>query len=140
MWIREYSKLYKNIRSEDIWQIWIDVNNWAEWHGDLDYCKMNGEFKIGNFFMLKPKGAPAVKIVITEIDKGRSFTDYTKFFGAKMFDTHSLKETKDGLILTNKLIVTGWLKWFWIKIVVQNIADTVPDEMDALVRLAQKRL
>jgi len=138
MWIRTYSKLYPGVKKEDIWHLWTDINNWTQWHGDLDYCKLEGEFKVGSHFMLKPKGVSPVKIVLTEIHEGKSFTDCTTFFGAKMYDTHAMEETPEGLLLSNKLVVTGPLQWLWIKLVAQNVADTVPDEMDALVNLAKK--
>lgn len=137
MWTRTYSKTFQGLQKEDIWRIWTDVNNWPTWHGDLDYCKLEGSFTVGNYFMLKPKGVNSVKIVLTEINEGRDFTDCTFFFGAKMFDTHSMAETAEGLLLTNKLVVTGPLKWLWIKLVAQNVADTVPAEMEALVKLAR---
>lgn len=137
MWVRTFSKTYSNVSKEKIWESWTDVNNWPTWHGDLDYCKLEGTFEVGNHFMLKPKGVKAVKIVLTEIVEGHSFTDCTAFFGAKMYDTHSLEETLEGLKLTNKLVVTGPLAWLWIKLVAQNVADTVPGEMDALVKRAQ---
>lgn len=88
--------------------------------------------------MLKPKGAPAVKIVLTEINNGHSFTDCTKFWGAKMFDTHSVEVKDGGVVLSNRLVVTGPLKWLWIRLVAKNVGDTVPDDIDSLVRLAQK--
>ena len=137
MWNQFHSKLYTNVKKENIWRLWTDVNNWATWHGDLDYCKMEGDFAVGNHFMLKPKGVRPVKIIITEINDGFSFTDCTIFPGAKMYDTHAMKETPDGLLLSNTLIVTGPLKWLWIKLVAQNVADTIPDEVDALVNLAR---
>jgi len=137
MYIREFKKGYKNVRRKDIWKIWTDVNNWPSWHGDLDYCKMEGEFKVGNYFMLKPKGAPAVKIELTEIDEGNHFTDCTKFFGAKMYDTHYAEEIDHGVILRNKLVVTGPLKWLWVMLVAKNVADSVPEETDKLVELAR---
>ena len=137
MWIRTYSKVFKDINKEDIWRIWTDVNNWPTWHGDLDYCKMEGDFVVGNHFTLKPKGVNAVKIQLTAIDEGHQFTDCTTFFGAKMYDTHTMEETSEGLKLTNTLTVTGPLKWLWIKLVAQNVADTVPGEMEALVKLAK---
>jgi hypothetical protein len=137
MWTRTYSKTFQGVKKEDIWRIWTDVNNWSTWHGDLDYCKLEGSFTVGNYFMLKPKGVNPVKIVLTEINEGRDFTDCTSFFGAKMFDMHSMVETAEGLMLTNKLVVTGPLKWLWIKLVAQNVADTVPAEMEALVKLAR---
>ena len=137
MWTRTYSKTFQGINPKAIWRIWTDVNNWPTWHGDLDYCKLEGDFKVDNHFMLKPKGVNPVKIVLTEINEGRYFTDCTAFFGAKMYDTHTLEETPDGLKLTNKLVVTGPLKWLWIKLVAQNVADTVPEEMESLVNLAR---
>ncbi len=137
MWIKTYSKTFQDIRAQDIWQIWTDVNNWAQWHGDLDYCKMEGNFAVGNHFMLKPKGMKAVKILLTEIVEGHHFTDCTAFPGAKMYDTHSLEATPEGLKLTNTLVVTGPLKWLWIKLVADNVAATVPDEMETLVKLAR---
>jgi hypothetical protein len=118
-----------------IWQISKDVTNWPKWHGDLDYCKMKGAFEIGNHFMLKPKGVWPFKIMITNVQPGVSFTDCTTFFGAKMHDTNAIEETSEGLRLTNTLVVTGPLKWLWIKLVATNVAATVPDEMDALVNL-----
>lgn len=139
MWIKTHSKIYPGITKEAIWRIWTDVNHWAAWHGDLDYCKMEGAFVVGNHFMLKPKGAPAVKINLVEIEEGKQFMDCTHFVGAKMYDTHALEETADGLRLTNTLMVTGPLKWLWIKLVANNVAETVPEEMDALVHLARGR-
>jgi hypothetical protein len=136
MWVRSHSKVYEGVKKDDIWKIWIDVNNWPKWHGDLEYCKMDGPFVVGNHFMLKPKGAPAVKIEFTEIEEGKKFTDCTKFFGAKMYDTHEVEETKEGLKLTNTLVVRGPLKFLWTKLVAQNVAASVPQEMEALVALA----
>lgn len=136
MWTRTFSKVYSGVSREDIWRLWKDVNSWAQWHGDLDSCEMEGPFEVGNHFMLKPKGMKPVKIILTEIDEGHKFTDCTTFFGAKMYDTHVMEETTEGLMLTNTLVVTGPLKWLWIKLVAQNVADTVPEEMEALVKYA----
>ncbi len=139
VWTKTHSKFYPSVSAKEIWRIWTDVNNWPKWHGDLDYCKLDGDFVVGNRFILKPKEAPAVKITLTDIYEGIEFTDYTKFFGAKMFNTHSIEEKDDGVLLTNKLVVTGPLRLLWIKLVAQNVANTVPDEMDALVELAKPR-
>lgn len=137
MWTRTYSKTFKDLKREDIWRIWTDINNWPTWHEDLDYCKLEDRFEVGNHFMLKSKGVKPVKILLTEINEGYSFTDCTSFFGAKMYDTHGMEETTEGLKLTNTLIVMGPLKCLWIKLVAQNVADTVSEETEALVKLAR---
>lgn len=139
MWTRTYSKTFQGVSRADVWSIWTDINNWPTWHGDLDDCTLQGEFIVGNHFFLKPKGMKPVKIMLTEIKEGYSFTDCTSFFGAKMFDTHAMEETPDGLKLTNTLIVTGPLRWLWVKLVAQNVADTISEETEALVRLARER-
>lgn len=137
MWIRTYSKIIKDVKQEDIWRIWTDINNWPTWHDDLDYCKLEGGFAVGQHFFLKPKGMKPVKILITEINEGSSFTDCTSFLGAKMYDTHAMTYTPKGLELTNTLVVTGPLKWLWIKLVAKNVADSIPRETEALIKRAK---
>jgi hypothetical protein len=139
MWWSTYSQTYPGVKREDIWQIWKDVNNWAAWHDDLDYCKLAGEFAVGNHFMLKPKNMKPVKIMITEMQEGYSFTDCTQFFGAKMYNTHSMKETPDGLEITNVVKVTGILKSLWVALVARKVANSIPDEMGNLVDLARQK-
>ena len=136
MWTQTYSKTFEGIKREDIWHIWTDINNWPRWHGDLDYCQLKGKFEVGNHFILKPKGVNPVTIKLSEINEFYSFTDCTSFFGAKMYDTHAMEDTSGGLKLTNTLIVKGPLKWIWIKLVAQNVANSIPEETEALVKLA----
>lgn len=137
MWIRGYDEVFQGVSRASIWKIWTNIDEWPLWHGDLEYCKIMGPFQVGNHFMLKPKGMRAVKIMITDIKEGYSFTDCTVFPGAKMFDTHSMEETPEGLRIANKLVVTGPLKWLWIKLVAQHVADTIGDETQALINLAR---
>lgn len=137
MWVKSYSKVYKGVRKEAIWRIWADINNYVTWHDDLDYCKIDGEFIVGNHFMLKPKGAPVVKIDIIELIENKKFVDCTKFWGAKMYDIHELDETEDGLRITSTLKVTGLLSFLWVHLVAKNVANSAPKEMDAVVSLAR---
>ena len=138
MWTRYHAKVYPGLSRDLIWKTMTDINRWPEWHDDLEDCKLEGEFAVGNFFKLKPKGMRVVKIEITEIHEGFSFTDCTHFPGASMFDTHSLEETPEGLRIANKLVVTGFLSFVWIKLVAQNVANSVPVEIDALVERVRR--
>jgi hypothetical protein len=139
MWEKIYSKTFTGVKKEAVWKILTDINNWHQWHDDLDYCKLEGHFKAGSHFMLKPKTMSAVKIMLTEVNHGSSFTDCTTFFGAKMYDTHALEQTPEGLKLINTLIVTGPLRWLWIKLVAQHVANSIPEETENLIALARKR-
>jgi len=138
MWKKVYTQVYQGITKEDVWTILTDINNWPQWHNDLESCTMQGPFAKGNYFMLKPKSMKAFKIVLTEVTPGHKFTDCTTFFGAKMYDSHEIEEVPNGVRFTNTLIVTGPLKYLWIKLVAQHVANTIPDETQALVNLARK--
>ena len=138
MYSKIHSRFYSGVSRRALWRIWEDVDNWPSWHADLDACHLQGAFKVGNHFILKPKGGRAVKILLTEINEGHSFTDCTCFFGAKMFDTHIIEEKNDGVLLTNKLVVTGPLQWLWVVLVAKDVAATVPADMDALIDFAKQ--
>lgn len=137
MYVRTFSKTYPGVSKDSAWKILYDVNSWASWHDDLDYCKIEGSFEVGNHFMLKPKGVKPIKIVITELVPGKAFTDCTTFFGAKMYDTHEMEETAKGLRLSNKLVVTGPLTWLWVMLVAKNVADSIEEQSDTLIKLAR---
>lgn len=138
MWNKKHSKIYGNVNQEIVWNIMTDINSWADWHEDLEHCQLEGEFKIGQYFSLKPKGAKAVRIKLTEIEKHKKLTDCTQLFGAKMIDTHELEATTDGLKLTNTLRVTGPLAWLWVMLVARDVAASVPHENDTLIKLAKQ--
>jgi len=138
MWRKTYSQIYADVSKSSIWQVWCDVNNWASWQMDLDYCKMEGEFRAGNFFKLKPKGGQEFKVTLIEVEPQVKFKDCTRFWGAKMYDTHEMHETEQGLRLIHTLEVTGPFKFLWIKLVAKNVAASIPAQLQALV--AQARL
>ncbi len=139
MWIKTYSNVYQGITKEAVWQVWADINNYVNWHTDLDECRLVGDFAVGNYFLLKPKGAPTFKVFITELIKNKRFVDCTYFFGAKMFDIHELEETKDGVRITSTIKVTGILTFLWVLLVARNVANSAPKEMEETVKLARQQ-
>ncbi|SRR5579883_855572 len=138
MWVKSYSKIYQGVKKETIWQIWADVNNYVTWHDDLDSCQLVGDFRVGNYFLLKPKGAPTFKVFITELVQNKRFVDCTYFWGAKMYDIHELEETSEGLKITSTIKVTGLLSFLWVKLVAKHVANSAPKEMEETVKLAMK--
>src|SRR5580700_6780704 len=113
MWVKTYSKIFSGIRKEEVWRIWADINHYTEWQDDLDYCKLEGELMVGNYFLLKPKGAPEFKVEIIELIENKKFVDCTSFFGAKMYDIAEIEETSDGLRISKTVKVTGILSFLW---------------------------
>lgn len=139
MWVANYEKTFKNVSKEAIWSAWSDVNSWAKWDRELDEVKLEGAFAVGSKFMLKPKGGPRVSITLIDIVPMKAFTDSTAFPLAKMMDSHELEETAEGLKIKSKIWMEGLLGWLWRKIVAENVASSVPAQMEALVQYAQQK-
>lgn len=139
MWVRTYSKVYPEIKRENVWAVWADINQYTKWHHDLDSCTMTGAFVVGNYFMLKPKGGPTFKVTLTHVKEGWAFTDCTKFLGAKMYDHHEMEETSEGLRITNTIIVTGLLSFLWVKLVAAGVADNAPEEQREMIEFLKEK-
>jgi hypothetical protein len=138
MWIKSYTKTYKDIKKEEVWYMWADINNWPTWDKELEYCKMVEPFVEGSHFILKPKGGQKVKVTLSELVPKQKFTSYSNFLGATMYVAHELEETLDGLRITNTVTVTGFLSFIWIALVAKNVANSIPSHMDILIDLVRK--
>ena len=138
MWTKSHSIVTEEVTKEQMWKLFADVNNWHIWDEGIEFAKMEGEFEKGNFFTLRPKGGPNVKVELLETVENKSFLDVTKFPLAKMFDNHTFEETPQGLKITNTISVTGVLGFLWRKIVAQKIVDSLPNDMQTQIKAASK--
>ena len=138
MWTKSHSIVTKEVTKEQMWKLFADVNNWHTWDEGIEFAKMEGKFEKGNFFTLRPKGGPNVKVKLLETVENKSFLDVTKFPLAKMFDNHTFEETPQGLKITNTISVTGVLGFLWRKIVAQKIVDSLPNDMQTQIKAASK--
>lgn len=138
MWRKSYSIITKKVTKEQIWKLFADVNNWHTWDKGIEYATLHGEFKAGNYFLLKPKGAPEVMVELLDVVENKKFKDITRFPGAKMYDEHEFEETSDGLKIINTISVDGPLAQQWIKAIAQNIVDSLPTDVIKQIEAASK--
>jgi hypothetical protein len=138
MWTKSHSIVTKEVTKEQMWKLFADVNNWHTWDEGIEFAKLEGKFEKGNFFTLRPKGGPSVKVELLETFENKSFLDVTKFPLAKMFDNHTFEETPQGLKITNTISVTGVLGFLWRKIVAEKIVDSLPNDMQTQIKSASK--
>lgn len=138
MWTKSYTIIAKDVTKEQMWKLFADVNNWHNWDTGIEYAKIEGKFEKGNHFLLKPKGAPKVRIELVETIENKKFVDLTRFPLAKMYGTHTFEETPDGLKITAAMSVKGLLGFLWRKLVAQGIVNGLPAEMVEQVKFASK--
>ena len=105
MWTKSHSIVTKEVTKEQMWKLFADVNNWHTWDEGIEFAKMEGEFEKGNFFTLRPKGGPNVKVELLETVENKSFLDVTKFPLAKMFDNNNFSEFNVCEFMNQKKIV-----------------------------------
>jgi len=137
MWTKSHSVITKEVTKEQMWKLFANVNNWHTWDQGIEFAKLDGKFEKGNFFTLRPKGGPNVKVELLETIENKMFLDVTKFPLAKMYDQHTFEETSQGLKITNTITVKGILGILWRKIVAQKIVDALPVDMHNQIKTAQ---
>jgi hypothetical protein len=57
--------------SEQAWQFWTDVENWAAVDSSVEWVKVDGPFTAGARGATKPRGQDAVYWELAEIDEGK---------------------------------------------------------------------
>lgn len=138
MWTKSHTIVTKDVTREQIWKLFANVNEWHTWDKGIEFAKLEGNFEKGNWFLLRPKGGPNVKIRLLETIKNKRFLDVTHFPLAKMYDDHIFEDTPDGVIITHTITVKGLLGFLWVKIVAQKLADALPLDMQAQINAASK--
>jgi len=137
MWSKTYSKKVQGLKAEQVWKVWTDLNQWHTWQSDIEYAKFEGEFKVGNTFLLKPKGGPKVNIEIIKVDPNRQFTDLTRFPGAKMYGSHEFVIHGDELEIKTTMSIEGPLSFVWRKIVAEGVANGMMLQTEHLIEKAK---
>ena len=138
MWSKTYSKRVKGFQAEQVWKVWTDINQWHTWQSDIEHAKLVGEFKVGNTFLLKPKGGPKVRIELIKIEYLKEFTDLTRFPGAKMYGSHEFIHHGDELEIKTTMSIEGPLSFLWRKIVAEDIANGLREQTENLLEKARK--
>lgn len=138
MWTRSYCVTTTEITKEQIWKLTTDINKWKKWDDTVEDSLLLGEFRVGNYFLLKPKGGPKVKIKLLEVIENKKFTDLTVFPLAKMYGEHTYEDTSDGLKISVTMTVKGILSFLWVKLVAKGIVNHLPADIANQIENAKK--
>lgn len=138
MWKRSYVVITKEATREQMWKLIADIDHWHTWDDTVAYSKLLGELKEGNYFLLKPKGGPRVKIKLLNIIAPSRFTDCTIFPLARMIGDHLFEDTAEGLKITVTMAVKGLLAFLWIRLVAKDIVDHLPRDIQNQINHAKK--
>jgi hypothetical protein len=135
---KSYSFSTREVTQKQIWDLISDVNDWKRWDKTLENSEMTGDFKEGNFFMIRPVGGPNVKIQLVDVRPTSYFKDLTIFPLAKMYGEHLYENTPEGLRLTITMSISGPLAFLWNLIVMKDIVKGLPNDIQSQIDEAKK--
>lgn len=115
---------------------WADMGTWPEWNKDTEWVRLDGSFVQGATGTLKPKGGPKVPFVVERLSD-TEFVDVSKLIGARLTFDHQVATGPAGTTVTVTVSIDGPLRWFWIKVMGGDIAESVEPDLVALVAAAE---
>jgi hypothetical protein len=116
---------------------WADMATWPEWNADTEWVRLDGPFASGSTGVLKPKGGPKTKFVISELTD-RVFTDVSLLVGARLTFHHAIAPTADGgSEVSVTVTLAGPLARVWNVILGKGIAQSLDRDLAALARVAE---
>jgi hypothetical protein len=137
MWTTEVSRK-TTATKEQIWKLWSDVPNWNVWDSEVENSELFGQFQSGTKGILKPTGGPKTKFEMIECTKFKSFTDRSYLPFCKMDFIHTMSETEDGLVITHKVVMTGFTTFLFSKVIGKKVKIGLPIAVEKLIELAEK--
>jgi hypothetical protein len=137
MWTAEHT-VVTDATKESVWKVWADVEDWPKWDQGVEWCRIDGEFKVGTSYTLKPKGGPEARAVITDCQPLVRFADVTRLPLAKMEFIHELAERADGVHVTHRVNISGPLGFLFVQVIGKDTARDLPETIENLVRVAKE--
>ncbi|MDX6228814.1 MAG: hypothetical protein QOI76_2204 [Frankiales bacterium] len=115
---------------------WADMGTWPEWNADTEWVRLDGPFVPGATGVLKPKGGPKVKFVVTTLTD-TDFVDVSLLLGARLTFAHHIVATADGCRVDVEVDLTGLLAPVWNLILGKGLRASLQRDLDLLVLTAQ---
>ena len=118
---------------------WVDHDTWPQWSPDTDWVRVDGPVAVGTRGVLKPRGGPKVKFVISACTPGREYADTSMLPGARLVFQHTAVPEGTGSRLDVLITMSGPLAWLWGKIMGGGFRDSAQADLDRLVALVEHR-
>ena len=126
-----------DVPAEDLYRALTDFNAWNQWDDGIEYTELVGDAKTGSEFILKPKGGPAVKIVIEKMWPFEVI-DIAYLPLAKMRTIHRYERVGNVTHIYMELQIWGPLSFLWRKIIGENQIKDAEIQTNALIDYARE--
>ena len=137
MWAVETSR-QTTATKEQLWNLWADVTNWNTWDSTVVSSELYGEFKVGIKGTFKLANGPKSKFIITACKPFESFTNSSYLPLCKADSIISFTDTQSGVIVTYRVEITGFLTFFFSKVIGGKMAKGLSKGLEDLITKAEK--
>jgi hypothetical protein len=137
MWAIEISR-QTTAKKEHLWNLWADVANWKSWDSTVVSSELYGNFSVGTKGMVKLVGGPKGKFVITDCKPFETFTNRSFLPLCKVDFTLTLVEKQNGVLVTYRQAMTGFLTFFFSKVMGKMMTKGLNKGIEDLVTKAEK--
>lgn len=122
----------------DIFNLWADINHWADYDAGIEWAKLTGVFAEGSNYTIKPKGGPMVKATIATVEPNRHFVDVSHLFGAKLVFDHAIDQRDDKTVVSITQTIHGPLAWLWAKVLGKDQQADLEKSTANLIKKAER--
>jgi uncharacterized membrane protein len=132
------AQLTTDVPAEAFFERWADMATWPTWNTDTEWVRLDGPFQTGATGVLKPKGGPRTRFVVTSLVPGREFTDVSLLAGAKLTFQHLVSVQPDGRTeVAVQVTLAGPLAFFWNLVLGKDIAKGLSADLARLEAAAR---
>ena len=106
--VKTYQEITINAPAQKVYAIMSNIDQWAEWHSDVEDPKLIGEFKKGSSFDWK-SGGLTIHSTLHTVIPGQKIGWSGKAFGAFAIHNWSFKEHNGQTTVIVEESMEGWL-------------------------------
>ena len=137
-WTTEISR-QTTAPKEQLWNLWADVANWKSWDSTVVSSELYGDFNVGAKGTVKLAGGPKATFVITDCNPFETFTNSSYLPLCKVDFTLTLVETQDGVLVTYREEMTGFLTFLFSKVLGKKIEKGLCKGIEDLIKSAENK-
>jgi hypothetical protein len=112
-----------------------DCENHPEWSHDLEWVRLDEPVREGARGMLKPKGGPKSRFVVSTLVPGSVFADTTFLPGGRVTFHHEVHAEGAGSRLLVRVTLDGPLAWLWKRTAFRDAQAKVEEDAKHLLEL-----
>ncbi len=95
MWVAEHS-IDTSALPAQVWRLWVDVDGWPEWNGDIERIELDGPFAAGGRIVMTPRGQQAIELRIAAAVEPVLFVDEASLDDVVIRTTHRVEQIGNG--------------------------------------------